>query len=227
MKATDMVLSGSLHKLIETAERLEEINPLTVGQLQRTMTIGYGRAYAYMELFEELGIVSRAEGQEGRRVLLIRGRRAAVVVMRYLCEVIDAAFGKENCDPAKNVSLVAESEEELPTLPAEPVGLFAPLTVADDFEFNDADDGDMPPLPPKSADPAVLLRRAVECACTQTRVGTSKLQRSLKLGYGRAAKLIDQMEELGIVSPDPGDKTGRKVLLSLEDALARLPAEEN
>jgi hypothetical protein len=35
------------------------------------------------------------------------------------------------------------------------------------------------------------------------------------------------MEELGIIGPAPGDKTGRKVLLYLEDALARLPAEEN
>ncbi len=222
MNAADMVMSGSLHKLIEAVEHLEEVRPLTVGQMQRTMKIGYGRACAYMDLFEELGIVSRAEGQESRRVLLIRGRRAEVVVMRYLCEVIDAAFEKENCDPAKNGSLVFEPEEESLTLSVESVSPFAPLTVADDFEFNDADDEDMPPPLPLPTDPAALLRCAVEYVCTQTRVGTSKLQRTLKLGYGRAAMLIDQMEALGIVGPDRGGKMGREVLLSLEEALARL-----
>ena len=49
----------------------------------------------------------------------------------------------------------------------------------------------------------------------------------MQLGYGRAATLIDQMEELGIIGPDPCDKTGREVLLTLEEALTRLPAEEN
>ena len=226
MNVADMVLSGSLHKVIETAERLEEITPLTVGQLQRTMQIGYGRASAYMDLLEELGIISRAEGREGRRVLLIRGRRAVVVLMRYLCDVIDAAFEEENCAPAKNEDLIFAPEEESWTLSVEPISLFAPLAEADDFGFNDADDEDTLPLP-QPTDPAALLRRAVEYTCTQTRVGTSKLQRALCLGYGRAAKVIDQMEELGIVSPGPGDKTGRKVLLSLEEALTRLPAEEN
>jgi DNA segregation ATPase FtsK/SpoIIIE-like protein len=70
------------------------------------------------------------------------------------------------------------------------------------------------------------LREAVECACSRERIGTSPLQRTLGIGYGRAAALMDRMEELGIVGPDPGDKTGREVLLSLEEALARLPAEE-
>jgi DNA segregation ATPase FtsK/SpoIIIE-like protein len=226
MNAADMVLSGSLYKIVETVECLEEITPLTVGQLQRTMQIGYGRASAYMDLLEELGIVSRAEGREGRRVLLIRGRRAAVILMRCLCDAIDAAFEEENRDPEKDVCWVITPEEESRMLSAETVSLFAPLAESDDVVFTDTDDEDtfMLLLP---TDPAVFLRRAVEYACTQTRVGTSQLQRALHHGYGRAAKLMGQMEELGIVGPDPGDKTGREVLLTLEEALARLPAEEN
>lgn len=225
MNAADMVLSGSLYKIVETVECLEEINPLTVGQLQRTMQIGYGRASAYMDLLEELGIVSRAEGREGRRVLLIRGRRAVVVLMRCLCDAIDAAFEEENRAPEKDVCWVISPEEESRTLSAETVSLFAPLAGSDDVAFTDTDDEDtfMLLLP---TDPAVHLRRAVEYTCTQTRVGTSQLQRALRIGYGRAAALMDRMEELGIVGPDPGDKSGREVLLSLEEALARLPAED-
>ena len=225
MNAADMVLSGSLYKIVETVERLEEITPLTVGQLQRTMQIGYGRASAYMDLLEELGIVSRAEGREGRRVLLIRGRRAVVILMRCLCDAIDAAFEEENRAPEKDVCWVISPEEESRMLLAETVSLLAPLAESDDVAFTDTDDEDtfMLLLP---TDPAVHLRRAVEYTCTQTRVGISQLQRALYHGYGRAAKLIDQMEELGIVGPDPGDKTGHEVLLTLEEALARLPAEE-
>ena len=42
---------------------------------------------------------------------------------------------------------------------------------------------------------------------------TSLLQRKLKLGYARAARIIDMMEEKGIVGPFEGSKP-RKVLIS-------------
>ena len=43
----------------------------------------------------------------------------------------------------------------------------------------------------------------------------SMLQRRLKLGYSRAARLIDQMEELGIVGPFEGSKP-RQLLITRE-----------
>ena len=97
--------------------------------------------------------------------------------------------------------------------------------MAADFGFSDAADEDTPLPHPLPTVPSALLRRAVEYACAQTQVGTSKLQRNLKIGYGRAAMLIDRMEELGIVGPYRGGKMGREVLLSLEEALARLDGE--
>ena len=50
---------------------------------------------------------------------------------------------------------------------------------------------------------------------------TSTLQRRLKLGYARAARIVDQMEEAGIVGPNQGAK-GREILVTedeLEDML--------
>ncbi|MBQ9777700.1 MAG: hypothetical protein IJW22_02125, partial [Clostridia bacterium] len=52
---------------------------------------------------------------------------------------------------------------------------------------------------------------AVELAVETQKVATSLLQRRLGVGYGRAAKIIDRMEELGLVSEAEGNKP-RKLL---------------
>jgi S-DNA-T family DNA segregation ATPase FtsK/SpoIIIE len=54
---------------------------------------------------------------------------------------------------------------------------------------------------------------AVEIVVNAGKASTSLLQRRLSLGYSRAASLIDQMEEQGIVGPPNGSK-GREVLIS-------------
>jgi DNA segregation ATPase FtsK/SpoIIIE and related proteins len=47
---------------------------------------------------------------------------------------------------------------------------------------------------------------------------TSTLQRRLKLGYARAARIVDQMEQAGIVGPANGAK-GREILIAEEDLI--------
>jgi S-DNA-T family DNA segregation ATPase FtsK/SpoIIIE len=50
-----------------------------------------------------------------------------------------------------------------------------------------------------------LLNRAQELAQSQTRLSTSLLQRRLRIGYPRAARLMDELEEAGIVGAgEPG-----------------------
>ncbi len=49
----------------------------------------------------------------------------------------------------------------------------------------------------------------------------SLLQRKLKLGYGRAARIVDQLEELGVVGPPEGSKA-REVLIETEEELQML-----
>ncbi len=72
---------------------------------------------------------------------------------------------------------------------------------------------------------------ALEIAVTKDKIGTSALQRACNLGYGRAAKIIDRMEELGFVGRDDGTKQGRKVLITKQDfiqyKLNGLPTFEN
>ena len=57
---------------------------------------------------------------------------------------------------------------------------------------------------------------ALEIIVSKEKIGTSALQRAIKLGYGRAAGIIDRMEKYGFVGPDPGNKTGRDVRITYE-----------
>jgi DNA segregation ATPase FtsK/SpoIIIE, S-DNA-T family len=56
-----------------------------------------------------------------------------------------------------------------------------------------------------------LYQDAVRVVCEMGRASTSTLQRRLRVGYGRAARLIDMMEKDGIVGPPDGSKP-REVL---------------
>jgi S-DNA-T family DNA segregation ATPase FtsK/SpoIIIE len=60
-----------------------------------------------------------------------------------------------------------------------------------------------------------LYQDAVRVCCEMGRASTSTLQRRLRIGYGRAARLIDLMEKDGIVGPADGAKP-REVLKSRE-----------
>ena len=64
---------------------------------------------------------------------------------------------------------------------------------------------------------------AVMVAISEGKISTSLLQRRLGVGYGRAAKLIDTMEEMGYVSKPDGNKP-RKVLITM-DEYVRMNAE--
>lgn len=60
-----------------------------------------------------------------------------------------------------------------------------------------------------------LLPQAVDVILDTKQASVSMLQRRLKLGYSRAARLVDQMEELGIVGPFEGSKP-RQLLITRE-----------
>ena len=61
-----------------------------------------------------------------------------------------------------------------------------------------------------------LFEQAVEYAIQDGQISTSTLQRRLKIGYARAGRLTDEMEERGIVAAKDGSKP-RKCLITREE----------
>ena len=63
-----------------------------------------------------------------------------------------------------------------------------------------------------------LLPQAVDVIFETKQASVSMLQRRLKLGYSRAARIVDQMEQIGVVGPFEGSKP-RQILLTREQWL--------
>lgn len=65
-----------------------------------------------------------------------------------------------------------------------------------------------------------MLEEAVKCVVEAGQASTSLLQRRLRLGYARAGRIIDEMEQLGIVGPHEGSKP-RQVLMTYAQWMER------
>ena len=63
-----------------------------------------------------------------------------------------------------------------------------------------------------------MIKEAIKVVVENGMASTSLLQRKLKLGYARAARIIDEMEERGVVGPYEGSKP-RKVLITQEQLM--------
>jgi DNA segregation ATPase FtsK/SpoIIIE, S-DNA-T family len=61
----------------------------------------------------------------------------------------------------------------------------------------------------------VLFHQAAEICIQHQQGSTSLLQRKLRIGYGRAARIIDQLHHAGILGPPDGSRP-REVMGGLE-----------
>lgn len=68
-----------------------------------------------------------------------------------------------------------------------------------------------------------MFRDAVRCVIEGRKASTSLLQRRLRIGYGRAARLIEEMEEQGIVGPADGARPREVLVSSLEEVFGQAP----
>ena len=75
----------------------------------------------------------------------------------------------------------------------------------------------------KDDDGDELLQEAIDCVVTAGQASVSMLQRRFRIGYNRAARIVDMMEARGIVGPQDGSRP-RQVLLT-EDELNEMKNE--
>lgn len=66
-----------------------------------------------------------------------------------------------------------------------------------------------------------LFEEAVRTICQYDRASASLLQRRLKVGYARAARILDELEEAGIVGPGEGSKPRDVLVRNAEDYFAQ------
>ena len=64
-----------------------------------------------------------------------------------------------------------------------------------------------------------LIEQAISIVRSSQRASASLIQRRLRIGYPRAARLLDQLEEMGVVGPSQGGGKERDVLISEEDLM--------
>lgn len=96
------------------------------------------------------------------------------------------------------------SEEEVERVVAYVKTLGAPEYIDDEIFIDDEEDDEPSHSGGSSSDP--LFNKALEIVGSAGKASASYLQRRLKIGYNRAARLVEQMEEMGIVGPQNGSK---------------------
>lgn len=70
-----------------------------------------------------------------------------------------------------------------------------------------------------------LLRAAIKLVLENNKASVSLIQRRMKVGFARAGRLMDAMEERGIVGPYQGSKP-REILVDPKEFLARMRETE-
>lgn len=94
--------------------------------------------------------------------------------------------------------------------------------IARKSEGREPEAADGAPMPSEGDE---LLPAAVEVVLESGMASVSMLQRRLKLGYARAARIVDEMEDKGIVGPFEGSKP-RQLLITREQWQAMLNGEQ-
>ena len=70
-----------------------------------------------------------------------------------------------------------------------------------------------------------VFEAAVEVVLEAGQASTSMLQRRLRLGYARAARIMDEMEQAGIISPAEGSKP-RQIRITKQQWLERVTTKD-
>jgi S-DNA-T family DNA segregation ATPase FtsK/SpoIIIE len=72
-----------------------------------------------------------------------------------------------------------------------------------------------------------LIKQAINLVKKSRRASASMLQRRLRIGFPRAARLLDELEEMGVVGPSQGGGKDREILIDADDDWEDIETEES
>jgi len=98
------------------------------------------------------------------------------------------------------------SEEEVERVVSYVKTLGKPDYIDDEIFFDAEDEDDVPNAADFDGSDDPLLQQAIDIVVAAKKASASYIQRRLKVGYNRAARMVEQMEEMGIVGPPQGSK---------------------
>jgi S-DNA-T family DNA segregation ATPase FtsK/SpoIIIE len=96
------------------------------------------------------------------------------------------------------------SEEEVEAVVEHVKTLGQPDYIDDEIVYDEDEDEASPSLFSDGEDP--LYDKALEIVLQQGKASASYIQRRLKIGYNRAARLVEEMDHHGVVGPAQGSK---------------------
>jgi hypothetical protein len=96
------------------------------------------------------------------------------------------------------------SEDEVENVVEYVKTLGSPDYIDEEIFYDDDEDEASPSLYSEGDDP--LYEKAIEIVTQQGKASASYIQRRLKIGYNRAARLVEEMEKRGVVGPAQGSK---------------------
>lgn len=188
--------------LIEVARIAASNGKISASIVQRRLSVGYGRAAKLLDRLEALEVIAPYSGIGERRVLV----RFSDVACEENVLVTDAVYADEvdlkeldgekanEGDGAVFAFTLDETHDE-------------PVKEAEQEQSNDKASA------VAYVEENELFVAAARLVVEEGVVSTSFLQRRLMIGYGRAAAIVDRLEELSIVSPVDGNRA-RSVLVS-------------
>ena len=91
-------------------------------------------------------------------------------------------------------------------------------SIAEEIEKNAVAEKGSSGADTSDSDQDPMMPEAIKCVVEAGQASTSLLQRRLRLGYARAGRLIDEMEQMGVVGPHEGSKP-RQVLITYQQWL--------
>ena len=165
-----------------------------------------------------VGIIMDGNGRWAKKRLMPRsfGHRAGM-------EALHGIVREAHCLGIKALTVYAFSTENWQRPVQEVNALFSLLTEyfekeIDELDLEEPDEQDredIAPLIKKYMRPGDddLIRKALEVAILDRKMSTSYLQRRLKIGYNRAAEIVDLLEERQVVGPPSGSGNKREILI--------------